>query len=256
MNMHPTRSGHHPISLARHASTLLIVLATPLAAHAQAAPPAAYTLDDTTQRPELETPMWVQELERTHGVPPCGEERYWGRSTLDGGLASRLRPDDLPCRSVWDETVRLELGLHAGGMLERSEGAMGGFSLQVGLRFHELFSVYYQGHLLGGGWDRDGGQTAEATNWNAFMLEVRPHRVFGVALGPSFDITGSCDFGVGQEPDECTYAWSYGVGSRLTFALTDDQSAGPGVVATGDFHVSLIEPDAHAVGLVGIGLRL
>lgn len=213
------------------------------------------TLDETTSRPEHPTPRWVAELEGRAGVPPCDDHRHWGRSRLDGGLASRRRPDDLPCRTVWENTVRFELGLVAGPLLERADGAFGGLYGQLGVRYHELLSVYWQLHLLGGGWDRgNGGASADVAAWNGVMLELSPHRAFAVSAGPSFDISAGCDVGVEQEDDGCWAAWSYGVASRLTVSL--GQVDGTGISLVGDFHVSLIEPDPRAVALLGVGFRL
>ena len=224
--------------------------------HAQedlASSPFTATLDPSTSRPVLVTPGWVEALEAEAGVPPCDGHAYWGRSTLDGGLASRRRPEGLPCRSVWDSQIRFELGLSGGGLLERGDGAIGAFTLQLGVRYHELVSVYYQGQILGGGWARGGGNTIDVASWHGAMLEISPHQAFAVAAGPTFDITAGCDMNVDQSSG-CWYAWSYGVSSRVTLSLAQVDSTG--ITLTGDFHVSLIEPDPRATVLVGLGFRL
>ncbi len=225
----------------------------PALAGAQDALPSPFTLDESTSRPELATPAWVEALESSAGVPPCGEESWWGRSTLDGGLASRRRPASLPCRSIFESTVRFELGLSGGGMIDRGDGGIGALSVQLGVRYHELVSVYYQGHLLGGGWSRGGGHTIDVASWHGAMLELSPHRIFAVAAGPTIDITAGCDLDVEQQSG-CWYAWSYGVSTRVTLSLAQVDSTG--IVATGDFHVSLIEPDLRALALFGLGFRL
>jgi len=229
-------------------SAVLVALVSPAAAASAQEPP----LDETTGRPERPTPAWVAELEGRAGVPRCDERSHWGRSTLDGSLAARRRPDDLPCRDVFHSPIRLELGFVGGGMTDRGDGGLGGLSLQLGLRYHEYFSVYYQLHLVGGGWARGGGTTVDLAAWNAVLLELTPHPVLGVAFGPSFDITGMCDVEVDQQSG-CAHAWSYGVATRVTVALGQVDSTG--IVATGDFHVSLIEPDLRALALLGLGLR-
>ncbi len=210
-------------------------------------------IDETTSRPEYPLPVWVEALERGASMPACDDREHWGRSSLDGGLASRRRPDSLPCRSVFGSTVRFELGVIGGGLLERSDGGIGGLSVQVGLRYHDDFSVFYQLQLLGGGWSRGGGTTIDVAGWNAVLFELTPHPVLGIAAGPSIDFTAGCDLDVDQQ-SSCAYAWSYGVATRVTFALGQVDSTG--IVATGDFHVSLIEPSPRAVALLGIGFRL
>lgn len=225
----------------------------PRVAMSQVALDSQDDLDALTSRPQPSTPTWVEELEGRAGVPRCDDAGWWGRSTLDGGLASRTRPEGLPCRSIWESTVRLEIGIVAGGLFDRGDGGLGGLSLSLGLRYHEYLSVYYQLHLLGGAWERGGGVTVDAAAWNAVLLEFSPHRHFAVAAGPAFDVTAGCDFDVGQEPTSCTYAWSYGVAARLTVPLAQVDSTG--IVATGDFHVSLIEPEPRTVALLGVGFR-
>lgn len=215
--------------------------------------PFTATIDPSTSRPTLPTPAWVEALESEAGVPPCGDRAWWGRSTLDGGLASRRRPEGLPCRSIWDSTVRFELGLSGGGLLERGDGAIGAFTLQLGVRYHEYVSVFYQGTILGGGWARGGGHTIDVASWHGAMLEISPHEVFAVAAGPTIDITAGCDLNVDQASG-CWYAWSYGVSTRVTLSLA--QVGSTGIVATGDFHVSLVEPEPRATVLGGLGFRL
>ncbi|MFK7986659.1 MAG: hypothetical protein AB8I08_11595 [Sandaracinaceae bacterium] len=197
-----------------------------------------------------DAPDWVSELER-QSTPPCGTPS-WGRSILDGSLAARPRPDGLPCRTVWDSTVRLELGIVGGGLTDRGDGGWGGLSLQVGLRFHEFLSVLYQGTVLAGGWDRDPGTTLEAVAWNAVMLELTPVRSLGVAFGPSIDIGGHCDEGVSQE-DTCGYSFRYGAHSRVTYTLAELPAGG--VALTADAHVGLLE-EPRATLLMGLGLRI
>ncbi|MCB9592281.1 MAG: hypothetical protein H6719_06085 [Sandaracinaceae bacterium] len=234
-------------------AALVLLALGPGTASAQLMLSDSQPLDVSTSRPELATPGWVEELETTTAIPPCGDRASWGRSTLDGGLASRRRPESLPCRSIFDNPIRFELGVVVGGLTDRGEGALGGFSAQLGLRYHELFSVYWQLQVLGGGWSRGGGTTVDATVWNSVMLEFSPHRNFAVALGPAFDITAGCDMNVDQQ-SSCWYAWSYGVATRITVPLAQVDSTG--FVATGDFHVSLIEPEPRATAVLGLGFRM
>lgn len=214
----------------------------------------AQPLDETTSRPEHETPEHVLALERAD-PPPCSDQPQWARSTLDGGLASRRRPDDLPCRSIWDSPVRFELGLVGGGLTERGDGGYGGLSLSLGWRYHEMFRVYALSIVMFGGWDRNPGTSLELTSLNAFVFEVSPVHPLAVGFGPSFDLSGGCDIGVGQTSGTtCAYAPYYGMHSRVTLEVAEIPSGG--LTVTGDVHVTLSEPEPRAMLLLGAGVRL
>ncbi len=237
----------------RPAPLLWLGLTTLLPASALAQTSFDTPLDPRTSRPVRETPDWVQTLEATEGTPPCGEDDDWGRSTLDGGLASRGRPDDLPCRTVWDRTIRFELGLVGGGLTERSDGAWGGLSVSLGLRLHEAFSAYYLSLLMFGAWDRDPGTTVEVAAYNAFLFELSFVPRLSLALGPSIDLGAGCDIGVGQAEDSCSYAPYYGLHSRVTVEVAETDFGG--LTLTGDVHATLSEPDPRATLLLGVGFR-
>lgn len=105
-------------------SPVLLLLSLTTVAEAQPAHYPEYADPEPTEieRPEpLPTPREVRQLELETAVPPCGG-RYRGRSRLDGGLASRARDPDLPCRDVWQRTVRFEIGLLGGGIVGRGNG--------------------------------------------------------------------------------------------------------------------------------------
>lgn len=230
---------------------LFVSLLLPAAsAWAQPGPGLDSALDPATLRPVRDTPDWVVALER-RSPPPC-DSPSWARSVLDGSLAARPRPADLPCRTVWDNPVRLELGIVGGGLVDRGDGGWGGLSLQIGLRFHPLLSVLYQGTALAGGWDRSPGTTVEAVAWNAVMVELTPVRSLGVAFGPSIDVGGHCDDGVSQD-DTCAYSFRYGAHTRLTYALAELPAGG--VSLTADAHVGLLE-EPRTTLLLGLGLRI
>lgn len=150
--------------------------------------------------------------------------------------------------------MRFELGIVGGGLFDRGDGGLGGLTASLGLRYGEYFSVFYQLHLLGGLWERGAGLTVDGAMWNAVLLEVSLDRHLAVAVGPSIDMTAECDFGVGQESMSCFYAWSYGVSTRVTVPLVQVDSTG--IDLTADFHISALEPDVRAMGLLGVGFRL
>ncbi|MGE0789576.1 MAG: hypothetical protein AB7S26_28145 [Sandaracinaceae bacterium] len=241
-------------------STALLVLAlAPSAALAQSTATTAIEtaetpIDVTTSRLEHETPDETLELESSGAIPPCSAGPSWGRSILDGGLASRRRPADLPCRTVWESPIRFELGLVGGGVLERGDGAIGGFSVQLGLRFHQLFSVYWQTWLLGGYWSNDVGVLGEAYAIDGVMFETSPFERFAIALGPTFDLSAGCGALEAQTDTACRYEWSYGLSSRATVSLFDVDDVG--VSLTADLHVGLLKDGARSTALLGLGLRL
>jgi len=212
-----------------------------------------YDRDDPRSRRYLPSPEHVDALEAAHGVPPCGGA-YWGRSRLDGGLASRPRSVDLPCRNIWSSVVRFELGLVGGGLVDADQGGWGGLSLQLGLRFHEFFSVFFQSLALFGGWDLSPGTSLAGASWNAFLFELSPTGLLGFALGPSMDLEGGCEVDAAQSPTTCGYRIGYGGHARITLRLAELPFGG--LTLTGDLHAGFGEDAPSPTMLLGLGLRL
>ena len=231
---------------------VLLIFATSSAAQAQATVYDSYiAAEPWTEPQEIPTPPEVHALELQTGIPPCGGE-YTGRSRLDGALASCARDAELHCRSVWDSTVRFELGLLGGGNVDRSDGGVGGLSLSLGLRFEELFSVYYLLILSGGYWQPDTETSFRVAAWSAFMFELSPLPWLGVALGPSIDYQGGCTLADVQSDSSCFLEPSYGVHGRLTLEVAELPFGG--LTITGDAHLDLRE-EPETTFLLGVGLR-
>ncbi len=205
--------------------------------------------DEWVDRMEVHRPDHVHALELTTARPPCGVVGL-GRSRLDGGLASRPRDPDLPCRAVWEDTVRLELGIHGGGRVGESNGGVGGLSLALGVRFSELFSVYYLFMATGGVWNRDPGRSWTVGLWSTAMFEFGIAPRLRVGAGPSIDMDAGCEVG-GQETT-CFAEPSYGAHTRVTVEVAELPFGG--LTITGDMHLGLrdgVEPTL----LLGVGLR-
>ena len=229
-------------------------LVTPTFAAAQAALYDEYTPEPAanTHDTALVEPGWVRELHERTAIPPCAG-RQLGRSFLDGGLGTRLRPEGLPCRNIWDATFRLELGGFGGTIPGTGDGGMGGLSLSFGLRLHARVSVYYALMASAGRWDDDaGGTTRGFFSWNAFMFELSPAPRLGVAVGPSLDLVAGCAPSDEENVATCGYDLGYGVHTRVTLEVAEIPSGG--LTLTGDAHVGW--RDEREVSLVaGLGLR-
>lgn len=225
---------------------------SPAAAHAQAALYEAYQLEESAPRSRaLTTPFWVRQLENETAIPRCGGNPL-GRSALDGGLASRPRDPALPCRDVWQSTVRFELGGFGGGIAGQSGGGLGGVALSLGLRLHDLVSVYYLLTASGGAWANESEESRAFFTWNAFLFELSPAPRLGVAVGPSLDFVGVCGRGATDNVESCGSDLGYGVHTRVTIGLATLGSVG--LTLTGDAHIGW--RDERELALVGgLGLR-
>ncbi|MEC7520668.1 MAG: hypothetical protein VYE22_12420 [Myxococcota bacterium] len=231
----------------------MLLLLAPLPAAAQPSLFPEYDRDDPRSRRHLPRSPEVEALESEHGVPPCGAES-WGRSRLDGALASRPRDADLPCREVWDADVRFEVGLVGGGRLEAPDGGWGGLSIQLGLRFHDVFSVMFQSLALFGRWDLGQGERLRGASWNAFLFELSPVDRLAVGLGPSMDLEAGCDLDAFGAPSACGYTLGYGAHARVTLQLATLPFGG--LTLTGDLHAAFGEGAPQPTMLLGLGLRL
>ena len=234
---------------------VLFALFVPLTARAQTLPYAEYE-DDPAEiaRPDpLATPGFVRDLETSTAIPPCGG-RYRGRSILDGGQASRRRDPDLPCRDVWQRTVRFELGLLGGGVVGRGDGGWGGLSLSLGLRLHEYVSVYYLFTFLAGRWGADTtAEQWEVAGWSSFLFELSPAPRLGIAVGPSIDFGAGCTVGGGQTASTCFAEPNHGAHGRVTLELLERPHGG--LALTLDGHLLRRDGERYGAWLLGLGWR-
>lgn len=149
------------------------------------------------------------------------------------------------------DTPRFRFGLGlSGGTLLDQEGGVGGLHLSLGARLHELFAVYYHGHVLAGAFVD--GRTGQAVllNYNAALAELNLGP-FQVGAGPSLDVTTGCSMDATQLPPtgSCSDGVAPGLGTRVGLVL--------GAFAlSGDAHFTFYETGAAVGLLLGLGVQL
>lgn len=91
--------------------------------------------------------------------------------------------------------LRLAIGGTAGGFVGTSldSGFVGGLWGQIGVQINPLVGVYYQAHLMLGGFAQPGGVLLGGFGFNELMVDFTLADVLQLGIGPSIDFISACD---------------------------------------------------------------
>jgi hypothetical protein len=112
--------------------------------------------------------------------------------------------------------VRLAIGATAGGFAgtARDSGFLGGLWGQAGVQINHLLAVFYQGHLMLGGYAAPGGGLyMGGFGFNEVMVDFTIRDILQLGIGPSIDILSQCD------RVKCADLAYFGFDARIALAL-------------------------------------